>query len=91
MKIFWFLKNRIILKTYYVFFSLNKQIMIFFAQKVEKTESGFLDQKVPVTLKLSYFQCIFKSFIYFDIYVYIYPRLSGPSEYLSLTFHNKRK
>ena len=29
MKIFWFLKNRIILKTYYVFFSLNKQIMIF--------------------------------------------------------------
>ena len=26
MKIFWFLKNRIILKTY-VFFSLNKQIM----------------------------------------------------------------
>ena len=28
---------------------------------------------VPVTLELSYFQCIFKSFIYFDIYVYIYP------------------
>ena len=48
MKIFWFLKNRIILETYHVFFFLNKQIMFFFFEKkVGKTESGFLDQKLP--------------------------------------------
>ena len=30
------------------FFSLNKQIMLcFFVKKVGKTESGFLDQKLP--------------------------------------------
>ena len=33
MKIFWFLKNRIILKTYYVFFSSKKQIMFFLQRK----------------------------------------------------------
>ena len=35
-------KNRIILKAYYVFFSLNKQIIIFLCKEIEKTESDFL-------------------------------------------------
>ena len=45
MKTFWFLKNRIILKTYYVFF-LEINRLCFFVKKVEQTESGFLDQKL---------------------------------------------
>ena len=50
----------------------SKSNIIFMSENCRKRKFDLNEAlQVPVTLKLSYFQCVFKSFIYFDIYVYI--------------------
>ena len=46
MKIFWFLKNRIILKTYYVFVSLKYTDCVF-CKESRKNRILFFDQRLP--------------------------------------------